>query len=233
MRKQLLEWCNRHKQIILINILALFMVVIVAILIWFSGEWFFGGSVQTFGPLHSYGFIWLAILIAILAATNTIIASATAKDALELTRNTMRPFLTVSGYKIISLSGKAAMEIIIYIKNSGPLPADSVSVDTVLITVKDKYGTEQELQKDRLVEKAIYFPSIDETLHVVPSAKNSQLILDEKTKIRIIINYRHRLAKESCQTVSSYKIFRSVEGNYLFKPLPEESQWSYEYSTNN
>lgn len=227
MSNKLIEWC-RHN-VIPTTLIVLGVEVIVACLIWFI----FGGR-QTFGPLNTYVIVCLSVVIASIAALNSMFASISARDSLtatreslELTRNTTIPFLTLSSYYVISptQSGDANMEIELVIKNTGSLPADSVSVETSLLASDVTNGSERQLQTDGLVDGAIYFPAIEEHLHIVPTPNTVQLILDEKTTIRIIINYQHRLAKEDYETVLSYRIFRTPDGKYLFKPVPKESHW--------
>ncbi|MDH5364544.1 MAG: hypothetical protein OEW82_05195 [Dehalococcoidia bacterium] len=183
------------------------------------------------GVMHgiAISLAFISIIVATFFASRSLVLTS---KSLELTRATTRPFLTLSGYKVILPSSRVDMEIVLLIRNTGSLPADSVSIDVILAAVNDADETERQLEKYELVKNAIYFPTIDETLHVVPSSDISKLILDEKAKIRIIMNYQHRLVKENCQTVLSYKIFKAVEGNYLFRPLPKESSWSYKHSVN-
>jgi len=90
------------KNIILTNVIIFVFIVIVAVIIWLSGDWLYAGSRETFGPLNSYIFVWISILIASIAATNTVIASIMTRDSLritedslELTRAIQRPFLNI------------------------------------------------------------------------------------------------------------------------------------------
>jgi hypothetical protein len=75
-----------RRHIVLANLGLLLLVLIFAIVIWRSGQWFLAGSVETFGPLHNYSFIWLSIAIASVAALNSIFAAT-------ITSDTHRPFL--------------------------------------------------------------------------------------------------------------------------------------------
>jgi len=91
---------KRHWAIIISNFAILLGVGGIACLIWFSGDWFFAGSRETFGPLNSYIFIWVSIAIAAIAALNAGTASIIASRSLRLTRATTRPFLNVADPKL-------------------------------------------------------------------------------------------------------------------------------------
>ena len=82
MSNRLIEWCRRH--IIRTNLIVLGVEVIAACLIWFK----FGGT-QTFGPLNTYVIVCLSVVIASIAALNSMFASVTAHDSFTVTRQSL------------------------------------------------------------------------------------------------------------------------------------------------
>jgi len=107
------------------------VLIIGGILSWLI--WTLGGGRETFGPLSSYFFICLSIVIATIAALNAAIASVVASKSLELTRATTRPFLTITGGKYEGVMQRMQLRI----ENTGLLPADDMSLEIETIEPKN------------------------------------------------------------------------------------------------
>ncbi len=146
---RVMKWCKNN--ILTTLIIVVLVLNVVAILFWFSGDWFFAGSVETFGPLSSYILIWLSIVVASIAACGTTLAFSTSYDsfnitkesldvtkkALELTRAMTRPFLSYQTGDALMI--KTDNEIIAKysITNSGSLPASEVDYDITFFDIDE------------------------------------------------------------------------------------------------
>jgi len=124
------------------------LIAIANLAVWLGGGvlsyiiWVLGGGRVTFGPLGSYSFICLSIVIAITAALNSGIASIIASKSLALTRatteltgTTTRPFLALKDSYI-----SPQITVILVVKNTGTLPAENgtFKVDIISIPEPDK-----------------------------------------------------------------------------------------------
>jgi hypothetical protein len=149
--------------------------IIFAVVIWLAGEWFYAGSVETFGPLNSYVFLWVGIGIASVAATSTFFALLSTRESLELIRGTQRPLLSTANEPYEPAIREYSQEnreltprITLAIRNWGSLPADRVSIICALST-EDDVDTWKAL-KHSISRPAplIYFPGvqIDHTFYI-------------------------------------------------------------------
>ncbi len=134
-----------RRHVVISNLLCLFIESVLATLIWFSGEWFFGGSVETFGPLHSYGFIWLSIVIASIAALNSIFSTTISSD-------THRPFLSKEGIVDV-IPGTNSVTLRFTVTNTGSLPADVANTQIRF------FAENEEIKEDN--ESTIYHIEVD------------------------------------------------------------------------
>jgi len=128
MLRKLIEWYKRN------IIIAIFTVLIIEAIIAYL-FWSLGGSRQTFGPLSSYGLIWLSIAIASIAAITSVFSSISTRDSLavtrqslELTRATTRPFLTFRKVDFFMSLPESEPRLQILICNLGSLPATEILV---------------------------------------------------------------------------------------------------------
>lgn len=216
------EWFRRNWLLIIIVVGE----VILAYLIWLSGDWFFGGSRQTFGPLNSYIFIWLSIVIASIAALSSVRASEMASKSLELTRATTRPFMTYSKFGITFPSDLAILHI--WICNTGVHPADNVSVDIALFTIASKDGKEQPLTSP-FRTSALFFPKQELIFSFgVEDPKHVDLIKAEKTLVRISIDYQYTLTGTKHQTVQAFKLLKGKSGitSFALQLVSDKSYWN-------
>ncbi|MBA7696497.1 hypothetical protein ES703_105146 [subsurface metagenome] len=140
MGKGFIRWCRRH--IIRTNLALIGIEIAVACLVWFI----FDGR-QTFGPLNTYAIVCLSVVVASIAALNSMFASVSAHDSLvttqeslELTRNSIRPFLYAFG-PIDPKTSKSHVKFTFTIHNSGSLPANDVKTDIQFFD-KDEEVTE-------------------------------------------------------------------------------------------
>jgi len=146
MSNRLIEWC-RHN-VIPTTLILLVIEVIVACLIWFI----FGGR-PTFGPLNTYVIVCVSVVIASIAALNSMFASINARDSLtatrkslELTRKMIRPFLSLSDVIPVSRIGNN-VTLTLKITNSGSLPSNDTHSDI------DFFDEDEEVTEDNLSNK--------------------------------------------------------------------------------
>lgn len=143
MGRRLIRWCRRH--IIRTNLIILGVEVIAACLIWFIWS-----GTQDFPTLTSYVIICFSVVIASIAALNSMFASVAAHDSfittsesLELTRKMIRPFLYTAGSIDVKRVGNH-ITLVFAIQNSGSLPANDVKTDIQFFD-KDEEITEENL----------------------------------------------------------------------------------------
>ena len=204
--------------------------IILACLIWLSGDWFFGGSRQTFGPLNSYIFIWFSIVIATIAALDSVRASDVASKSLELTRATQRPFLNVLGITVIwsrnDGSPTPVNYFVIHISNTGIFPANQVSV------VLNVSKTDSDNQKHLFVVEreipSICFPNEEIVNLIFREAEEKEKLtvaLQGKLKVQIEISYQNKLTQKIHKTIRSYLVqyFPTAQSEPI--PLREEDYW--------
>ncbi len=148
MGKGFVRLCRRH--IIRTNLALIGIEIVVACLVWFI----FDGR-QTFGPLNTYIIVCLSVVVASIAALNSMFASVSAHDSLvttqeslELTRNSIRPFLYMDGSIGLKQVGQY-MTLEFNIKNSGSLPGEGVNTDIAF------FGKDEEVTEENLSSKYV------------------------------------------------------------------------------
>lgn len=198
--------------------------VILACLIWLSGDWFFGGSRQTFGPLNSYIFIWLSIVIATIAALNSMKASDVASKSLELTRATQRPFLSIT-----SIVHQPPKTVEIIFCNTGALPSDSNTFQAIFSETKD-FSEPNDLNK-------LSHPIIHESPPIFPGEKQQWDIFLTQDRVeyvnsgnevylKIDIKYIYNKKEEGITSrVSHLPKSDKERGRVPFSILSEGSYW--------
>lgn len=200
--------------------------VILACLIWLSGDWFFGGSRQTFGPLNSYIFIWFSIVIATIAALNSVRASDVASKSLELTRATQRPFLNVESDVTCYMYPKSIGRIIVGINNKGNFPADEVSASCEMRRIKrsavDNFSIPFQDGKE-------YYPSYcfpDDDIQYFFEKGGIQMEHEDKLEVYITIKYKNKLTEEKHKTIRAFSmIFTPGDRNEILPPYPQGDYW--------
>ena len=210
MSKQLSEWFSKNW--LIVNIIVVVTEVILAFLIWFSGDWFFAGSRETFGPLNSYIFIWFSIAIATIAALNSARASVVASKSLELSRATTRPFLNVVGGISVIWSRNDGSPtpvnyFVIHIGNTGIFPADHVSV--VLNVSKTNSDNQKHLFVVEREIPSICFPGEEIINLIFREAEEKEKLtvaLKGKLKVQIEISYQNKLTQRIHKTNRSYLV---------------------------
>jgi hypothetical protein len=179
-----------RKHVIWTNILICVIEVGLAVIIWLSGEWFFAGSVETFGPLNNYGFIWLSIVIATIAAINAIFASIMASE-------TQRPFVAMPDDDISIKREKDNIFIPYSIKNFGNLPAQDVELEMQFFVTGEnisKDNVSKTYPKLQLLSKLpIIFPNNSyQAEYIIKNELNSELltnIAEGNVSFRLRIKY--------------------------------------------
>lgn len=213
-----------RKHIIWTNIIFISAEMILASLAWFSGEWFFAGSVQTFGSLHSYSFIWLAIIIATIAALNSIFTTTIASE-------TQRPLLARSGKHILAVKQGDYVIIPFVIENFGTIPARAVEVDI------DFFGEGEEIKEDnksnrwqpsnKLSHQSMVFPHNSFTEQYILDLRNgndselSKQIEAGKGAVRVRIQYTG-LDKRHITIQTERTSKREWEEKVLFEAIPPQ-----------
>jgi len=143
-----MKWFRRH--IILTNLVLIGIEISVACLVWFIFE-----GRQTFGPLNTYVIVCLSVVIASIAALNSLLASSIASD-------TQRPFIYTADSINVKRVGDQ-IRLIFNIYNSGSLPGKDVNTDITFFD-KDEEITEENLSskyESEVVksESSILFPN--------------------------------------------------------------------------
>ncbi len=221
---KLTSWCKSHKQILIINATVVGVVVAIAVIIWFCA-----GERTTFGPLNQYGFLWFSILIASIAAINAILALTVTRQSLELTRETQRPFLDVSGCTPIWSHNTGNQTTVNYfvvqISNTGVFPADNVSVLFNISDIND--SNKKHLLALRKDIPSICFPNDGiSNLIFEELAEGNKLTIQEggKIKAQIEIRYENKLMHRSHKTIRSY-LAQDISSENRIIPLPEGDYW--------
>ncbi len=192
--------------------------------------WILGGGRETFGPLNSYFFISLSIIIATAAAASSAISSVIASESLKLTRATQRPFLNIYQFHInwSRNDGRSTLvnNFIFGFCNTGAFPADKVSV---LIKVnKEKMDNQQHLFAVSEGIPPICFPNGETTnldFREVDEKKKLEVELKDKLKVRIEIEYNNKLTHETYKTNRSYLVQYDPTAPCAPTILPEEDYW--------
>jgi hypothetical protein len=230
MGRRLVSWCRRH--IIWTNLIVLWFEIIVASLIWLT----FGGT-QTFGSLNTYVIVCLSIVIASIAALNSMFASVAAHDSLvttqkslELTRNSIRPFLYIAGSIGVDKVGKY-IKLTFAIQNSGSLPGEDVHVDIDFFDEGEKVTEENTSSKytvpTRELESPLLFPnSVFYEGYVLDSESKNDLelwdnIVKGKTKCRVRISYKS-LEREHITIITEKLAKQEWEDKIVTSPIPPQ-----------
>lgn len=228
MSKQLSEWFSKNW--LIVNIIVVVAEVILAFLIWFSGDWFFAGSRETFGPLNSYIFIWFSIAIATIAALNSARASVVASKSLELSRATTRPFLNVVGISVIWARNDGSPTpvnyFVIHIGNTGIFPADHVSV--VLNVSKTNSDNQKHLFVVEGEIPSICFPGEEiNNLIFRETKEKEQLSVANQDKLKVIIkiSYQNKLTHQFHKTIRSYLAQYFPTAQRAPTPLRKDDFW--------
>lgn len=218
-----MQWFRNN--IIWTNIILIAVEVILASIIWRSGDWFFAGSRETFGPLNSYIFIWLSIIIATMAAINSIFATTLANE-------TQRPWLYMIGDKVTPDERNNRYTALPFIlSNSGSLPATNIHCDIDFFANEEKVTEDN---KSRVFEVAI---KREEPPMLLPNGTyTEQYVLDiqnpndlrlldcmkqGKAKVRFRISYESLSRKHlTIQTDELSQL--ELEENPTFKPIPPQ-----------
>ena len=218
-----MQWFRNH--IIWTNIIFITVEVILASIIWFSGAWFFAGSRETFGPLNSYIFIWLSIIIATMAVINSIVA-------ITLANETQRPWLYMIGGKVTPYERNHRYTVLPFIlSNSGSLPA--TNVDSHI----DFFANDEEITEDnesrvfevptREEETPMLLPNDTYTEGFVLDIQNpnDRQLLDcikqGKTKVRFRVSYESLSRKHlTIQTDRLSKL--EWEADLVLTPIPPQ-----------
>ena len=220
------KWFRRNRLWIIVVVVE----VILACLIWLSGDWFFDGSRQTFGPLNSYIIIWFSIVIATIAALNSVRASDVASKSLELSRATTRPFLNVVGISVIwsrnDGSPTPVNYFVIHIGNTGIFPADHVSV--ILNVSKTNNDNQKHLFVVEGEIPSICFPGEEINNLIFRETKEEEQLTVaklDKLKVMIEISYQNKLTYQFHKTIRSYLAQYFPTAQRAPTPLREGDYW--------
>lgn len=224
-----------RKHIIRTNILLIAVEVILASIIWFSGDWFFAGSEETFGTLHGYIFLWIALIIATIAALNSIFASVSAHDSfvtttasLELTRVTTRPFLNVQ----LSLTKRMSLDRAIFtteIENTGNLPADKVTVDCSWYIEESGNVKKCSLELEKPSQSTVFPADKAHCTYLVKGKENVDNLTHKGSRVKVTVNYQNKLTGQRQNTRRTFRIgFASAATSFDTAQaivIPEEDYW--------
>jgi len=145
------------------------------------------------------------LLIGSFAVIFAGIAAGLASRSLELTRNTVRPFLTTVNEpdEPMVIGEKDNPRVILHIKNTGNLPADKISVLCVLYTTNKDYGIIVKHVKTALAPP-VYFPGVVVGHTFCLDKEQFQECQKGRFTVRILIKYDNRIAKKPCSTQRSF-----------------------------
>jgi len=185
------DWPSRNW--LIVNIIVVVGEISLACLIWFSGEWFLAGSRETFGPLNSYIFIWLSIVIATIAALNTVMASLIASKSLELSRATTRPSLTLQEADIIAPETLVRLVV----KNTGTLPAENGKFKVNIIPIQEPDRPEIILEGEIPLlfpndEMGLFLPTDKEIIQVPMTTSDFASLVNSGTEIHFRLEMKYR-----------------------------------------
>lgn len=218
-----MQWFRNH--IGWTNVILVTVEVALASLIWFSGACFFAGSRETFGPLNSYIFIWLSIIIATMAVINSVFATTLANE-------TQRPWLYMIGGNITATERDNRYTVLPFILcNSGPLPA--TNIDSHI----DFFANEEEITEDNESRVFKVATSGEETPMLLPNdTYTEEFVLDNqnpndgqlldcikqgKTKVRFRISYESLSRKHL--TIQTYRLSKlEWQEDLALIPIPPQ-----------
>lgn len=167
-------------------------------------------------------------LIASIAAIFAGISALLTLQSLELTKATTRPFITRDDQKITVSKGQ--VDIMLSIRNTGALPAVSVTVDYALLLIGKEGKDGIQLSEGKLTDNSTLLPSINNLIGFLVDVEHTNVVLDEQTKLIITINYQHSITKENYQTVISSRIIKKLTEDgkfyrYYLSPINTECHW--------
>lgn len=174
----------------------------------------------------SFSIASIAVIVAVVSALIARRSLEKTEAALELTRNTTRPFLNVSTPK--SIVTQSSMELVIC--NTGSLPADKVEIFCTLCTMENENVIkEYQLTPWRKEAPSIYFPGDEVGPSYLWSPKEYAFTDDEtrkKLRIRVTIDYRNRLTHETYRTSRTFLTAVTNQAYcYQLTPIPREDSW--------
>ncbi|MBC8477720.1 MAG: hypothetical protein H8D49_05180 [Dehalococcoidia bacterium] len=223
-----LGWCRRHAfwtnvMVILLEILAFFLV------------WEFLCPADAFPNVQNYLFFCITLLMASVAALNSILASMSAHDSLDatteglkLTRASIRPFLNV----MLTLArdfNRDRAYLYAEIENTGDLPADGTAVKCEWYIQGNGIIETQQLREEK------EFPSV-----IFPSVKTGPTFFVEEaqvdrigapdSRVRISASYKNKLTSELHETRRTFRFAYAV-GHTTFHqiqaiPVSDEDYWN-------
>lgn len=220
---EIMQWFRNH--IIWTNVILVIVEVALASIIWFSGAWFFAGSRETFGPLNSYIFIWLSIIIATMAVINSVFATTLANE-------TQRPWLYMIGGEVTAYERNNRYTVLPFIIcNSGSLPATNIDCNIDFFANEEKITEDNESRVFKVATKG------EETLMLLPDGThteeyvldiqnpNDRQLLDcikqGKAKVRLRISYESFSRKHLI--IQTYELSkREWEESPAFIPIPPQ-----------
>ena len=176
----------------------------------------------------------LSVLIASIAALNSIFSSvidqeslATTSESLGLTRATQRPFLNVVAPVYYSLYPATISKIAPAICNKGVFPAEKVSVQCAVC--HNALNAKKHLLALEEENPSIHFP--DETIRYTFEEKGSdpnalKIKSGDELRVYITISYKNKLTQNKHKTVRSYLIqCNPPTDKAALIPLPEGDYW--------
>lgn len=216
---QLEQQIRRH--IIITNGVIIVLEIIIAALVWY-----FSGAKTAFQTTSNYTFLCASVVIASVAAVNSILASVIAhdslkltQDSLELTRATQRPFLTPTNLIITFAQTKSNLKAIV--SNTGTLPAKNVSIDMTLHKIE---SADREIQVGNVrMVVSIAFPQTNHLLALTISDEVLEqyrtLAREGKLRTRVTTTYHHSMTGEIFQNVFVYDVsYVIATQEYYFNP---------------
>ena len=192
--------------------------------------WTLGGGRETFGPLSSYIFISLSLIIATAAAASSAISSMIASSSLKLTRATQRPFLNKRQFYVDWSSTDGKQTSVNYFcfgyYNKGAFPADQVSV--LMKISKKETDDKQYLFAASEGTPSLCFPNeeiVDLRFTEVDDKEKLVVDLKDELIVRIEIEYKNKLTQETYKTNRSYLVQYDPTARGDPTPLPKEDRW--------
>lgn len=159
----------------------------------------------------------LAIVVAAIAGIGTLLS-------LKWTRDTVRPFLTITA-RDFTLHEEGNWGFIkLIMRNLGSLPAEEVSLDISSFISEREGDSEELIDTQRLFDALVIFPNQEgEIIYTVTPALFPEFI---KKGGKLHVKIKYKSMHKECETLRAIRIVWDYELNsFTFPPITKEEYW--------
>lgn len=166
---------------------------------------------------YTYFLASLAIVVAAVAGVGTLLS-------LKWTRDTVRPFLSITAREFILHEEGDWGFIKLTMRNLGSLPAEEVSIDISSFMSEREGESEKLFDTQRLFDALVIFPNQEgEIMYTVTPVLFPEFVR-KGAKLHVKIKYKS-IHKE-CETLRAIRIIWDYELNsFIFPPITKEEYW--------